>query len=133
MVLDRLVRHARISNKQNAAGSIRPYDGLNTGRPGGVTAEFLLPGKLGLVANTNVQGETRRDLQFILEEGLVLPEKREAIRRAEPETHVVEGAEHEICHGRPRTGPREGCAACAVPSDQIEVDVHPLVSPLEGV
>ena len=106
---------------------------MNTGCPRGVPTEFLLPGQPGLVANSNVQGETRRDLQFILEEGLVLPEQREAIRRAEPETHIVEGAQHEICHGRPRTGSRKRGASCAVPTDQIEVDVHPLVSPFEGM
>src|ERR1700737_1049266 len=56
--LNRLVRHPRVANKQNARRSIRLHDRLNTEFPGSVAPIFLFPRKPGLVANTDVQGET---------------------------------------------------------------------------
>src|SRR2546425_2063534 len=133
IALNCFVGHTGVSDKQNAARSIGLDYRLNTVRPRSVTTVFLLPWKPRLVANAKVQGHAWRDLEFILEESLVLPDQRKAIRCAKSITHLIESPYKKICHGKPRAGSGESGTSCAVATDQIEVDVHPLVAPLEGV
>src|SRR5262249_53177871 len=133
IALNRLFRHPGVSYKQKAWRSVGLYDRLNTGFPRRITAIFLLPRKPRFVANAQVQTEAWHDLQVVLQEELMFPGNGKAIRRAEPITHLIESAQEKICRGVPRAGSTESSTPCTVAADQIECDVHPLVTPFERV